>query len=144
MAKGRERVRRFTGDTVKFTLPPGQEAQFHELAAQFEFVDGLPRKLAEKKALESLAEVAAPVPKPADGIGNILAKVRPCNSGGRPYLGLMAAQRQFIPQQRRWVENKRLLLVPKASVDAGAKIYIGGRCYRATWHATDRIQLSPV
>ncbi len=127
-------------------LPASVLARFHELAAGFEFIDGLPRRLAEKKARAEIASSAAiaTVRKPDNSPSLTVLKIEVGTLHMKRWLRLSVVQTRFN-QRKQITESRQFrITVARSTIDCGSPVIAGGVRWRGEWKAGGQIGFTPL
>lgn len=109
-----------------------QTAKFDELAAIYEFVEGMPRGLAEKRARAELGAIAeATISPPPERLpALIVEKIETGTLYQRPWLRLSLQQKRLNKVTGQTESRKIRAVIPRSIIDAGHPVSIGGMRWR--------------
>jgi hypothetical protein len=128
------------------TVPQADQARFHEIAAQLEFVEGLPRGLAEKKAREKIASAARLVLERMPDISPSLTviKIEVGILYLKRWLRLSMVQTRFNQRKQATESRQFRITVPRSAIDCCSPVFAGGVRWRGEWKAPRQIVFTPL
>lgn len=130
-----------TSSKIPPVIPQVDQARFHEIAARLEFIEGLPRRLAEKRAREEIASADhQALERRPDNLPSLtVTKVEVGTLHMKRWLRLSVVQTRFNPRKQA-AENRQLrIIVPRTAIDYRWPVFAGGVRWRGEWKAGGQI-----
>lgn len=120
---------------MKLNVPAHHLDRFHDLAAQFEFIEGHPRGLAEKRALKMLESLSDPLPSDTqpEALELLVVDVWRSRISGIDYLRFSIPGERCFEDGRGSFNKAKHSYIPVRFIDAGQAFYVGRHRYIGEW-----------